>query len=157
MLERYSIPEGDADIWRRKFANLHNAQCTQKFVKNKDLITWEEQTFHQVTLPRKLKLSESIALIEISENSPKVFTENVSTERRKPIKELNLQSVRHRLSSLLDHINYLAEKEEVDSRTITAYALQLVSNDFVDRDTSYVGKDIALKGKFSDIQTNNFQ
>ena len=29
--------------------------------------------------------------------------------------------------------------------------MQLVSNDFVDRDTSYVGKDIALKGKFSDI------
>ena len=75
----------------------------------------------------------------------------MSTERRKPIKELTLQSVRHRLSSLLDHINYLAEKEEVDSRTITAYALQLVSNDFIDRDTSYVGKDIALKGKFSDI------
>ena len=84
MLERYSIPEGDADIWRRNFANLHNAR--RSFVKNKDLTTWEEQTFHQVTLPRKLKLSESIALIEISENSPKLFTESVSTERRKLIK-----------------------------------------------------------------------
>ena len=79
MLERYSIPEGDTDIWRRKFANQHNAR--RSFIKNKDLITWEEQTFHQVTLPRKLEISESIALTEYCREEFEKFTTFLTSKK----------------------------------------------------------------------------
>ena len=60
--------------------------------------------------PMKLKLADSVML---NASWSAISLGSKSLEMRKPIKELTLQSARQRLSSLLDHINYLAEKDAV--------------------------------------------
>ena len=49
----------------------------------------------------------------------------------------------------MDHVNFVAHQEDVDTQTITAYILQLVSNDCYDRDTANISKEIVAKGTFS--------
>ena len=61
---------------------------------------------------------------------------------------MTLKGLRVRLISLLNFINQIAEKEEVDSKTIAAYALQSVSNQNHDQNTSTFCKEIILTCSF---------
>ena len=62
-----------------------------------------------------------------------IFEDDLSSEIRKPLSELTLKGLRDKLSSLLNFINPIVEKQEVDSKTIAAYALQFVSNQTITR------------------------
>ena len=47
-------------------------------------------------------------------------------------------------------INQLAEKEEVDAKTIAAYTLQLTSNESKNESSTNVCKEIITKGKIAE-------
>ena len=79
-----------------------------------------------------------------------IFTADISAEIRKPLSELTLERLRARLAPVLKMINQLAEKEEVDAKTIAAYTLQLTSNESKDESTTNVCKEIITKGKIAE-------
>ena len=54
-----------------------------------------------------------------------IFTADISTETRKPLSEVALKGLRVRLAPLLKLINQIAEKEEVDAKTIATYTLHI--------------------------------
>ena len=65
-----------------------------------------------------------------------------------------MKHCRSKLSSLLEHINFLAEREKIHPKQLTALALQLVSNESYDRDTSQVCKEIIDKYSYSGVLNN---
>ena len=52
------------------------------------------------------------------------YKEEESKEIRKPIKDLTLKQLRSRLDGVSQHINFVAEYEQVTTKTIAAYLLQ---------------------------------
>ena len=95
---------------------------------------------------------------EIEHHSKKIFLVNktifeadLSVEMRKHLSDLTLKGLRFRLAPLLRLINLIADREEVDARTISAYALQLISNDSKDVSTANLCKKIISKGAFADL------
>ena len=79
------------------------------------------------------------------------FSEYVLTDSRKHILDCNLQVSRSRFSVLLEHLNFLADRENITTKQLVAIAPQLVSNDSHDRQTSNVCKEIVDKGSYSDV------
>lgn len=74
---------------------------------------------------------------------------DLSMEQRKPLSQITLKALRTRLNPLLNLIDTIADKEEVESKTIAAYALMLISNVTKDVNTSNVCKEIISKGSFA--------
>ena len=77
-----------------------------------------------------------------------IFEADLSIEIRKPLSQLTTKALKTRLASLLNLIETLAVKEEVDDKTIASYGLQLVSNLTHDRNTSSFCKEIISTGSF---------
>ena len=77
-----------------------------------------------------------------------VFKAHLSAEIRKPLYQLTLKELRVRLGPLLNLISQIAEKEDVDSKTIATYGLQLLSNQTHDQTTSKFCKEILSTGNF---------
>ena len=80
-----------------------------------------------------------------------IFEADLSVEMRKHLSDLTLKGLRFKLAPLLRLINLIADREEVDARTISAYALQLISNDSKDVSTANICKEIISKGAFADL------
>ena len=89
--------------------------------------------------PQKKIISQGKQIIEI----------DISQEIRKPLSQLTSKGLRRRLSPLLNLIEVLAEKEETDSISIAAYALQLISQELSDKKLPIVCKEIISTGTFS--------
>ena len=134
----FQVPESEYHCIRRKFAELKsNRQISQK---NSDLKSWEELLFHsyEIKCLPKRRLSEDRI----------IFEADLSIEIRKPLSQLTTKALKTRLASLLNLIETLAVKEEVDNKTIASYGLQLVSNLTHDRNTSSFCKEIISTGSF---------
>ena len=62
--------------------------------------------------------------------------------------ELTMEAGRNRLSVLLQHIQFVAKREQVDERKIAALVLELSSNRKYDREISKVCEEIIKTGTF---------
>ena len=135
----YQMDQSESSSVRHKFSRLRPERDSYR--KRSDLSTWEEMLFHSLApnLPHKKRISDEQI----------IFEADLSQDHRKPLSELTLKSVRLRLSSLLNLIEILAEKEQTTPTEIAAYALQLISNDKHDAKTACVCKEIISKGTYS--------
>ena len=135
----HQLEQGESSSLRHKFCQLRPERDSYR--KFSDLSTWEEMLFFSFspTLPLKKRISDEKI----------IFKADLSQDKRKPLSELTLKSVRLRLSSLLNLVEALAEKEQTTPTVIAAYVLQLISNDNHDRSVAGVCKDIINNGTFS--------
>ena len=118
--------------------------------------------FHSIPLPvkhpRKKRISDysgSDGLTVVALPDTKVFPEHIAVDSRKHILDCNLKTSRNRLKVLLEHINFIAERELIESKKLVALTVELVSNEIYDRDTSRVCKEIIVKGSFNKVVTKN--
>ena len=140
-LREYELPESQFHTFRRKFGELKLAR--DEFLKKKDLPTWEQMTFYSPEIEHS---SKKIFLVNKT-----IFEADLSVEMRKHLSDLTLKGLRFRLAQLLRLINLIADREEVDARTISAYALQLISNYSKDVSTANLCKEIISEGAFADL------
>ena len=80
-----------------------------------------------------------------------VFIEHTSNQR-KHISELKLESQRSRFNVLLQHIQFIASREGVGEKDIASYVLKLISNVEHDRKVSHVCSEILDTGTFTQPQ-----
>ena len=128
----------------------------ESFRKPNELEKWENIIFHSISLPhsRKKRISsesEAVSVSLITLPDERKFSEDVTVDSRKHILECNLSTSRSRLAVLLEHIHFLAERENITLKQLVALSLQLVSNETHDRETSNVCKEIVDKGSYSDV------
>ncbi|KAI6651429.1 hypothetical protein LOD99_5236 [Oopsacas minuta] len=74
------------------------------------------------------------------------FIEENLTEIRKPLFKLTMKAARNRLNVLLKHIQFVAQREQVDEKKVAALALELISIQEYDRETSSICKEIIATG-----------
>ena len=86
------------------------------------MLVWEDKVFY--TIPSEPPGNRKVERKVIIET-------DISKEIRKPLSQLTLKGLRLRFIPLLNLIDVIAEKEEVDSKIIAAYALKLISNESV--------------------------
>ena len=131
----YQMDQSESSSVRHRFSRLRPERDSYR--KRSDLSTWEEMLFHSLAanLPHKKRISDEQI----------IFEAELSQDHRKPLSELTLKSVRLRLSSLLNLIEILAEKEQTTPTEIAAYALQMISNDKHDTKTACVVKKLLAK------------
>ena len=137
-IRSFQIPECEFHTFRRKFGQLKSDR--DNFLKLKDLATWEDLPFYS-------PVTELPAIKRYCVDKT-VFKAHLSAEIRKPLSQLTLKGLRVRLGPLLNLISQIAEKEEVNSKTIATYGLQLVSNQTHDQTTSKFCKEIISTGNF---------
>ncbi|KAI6652993.1 hypothetical protein LOD99_4070 [Oopsacas minuta] len=158
LIDDNNISQEEHDTILYKFKSLKSSR--EYYRKKSDLETWENMTFHSYTaplsisIPRKKRISldpglEPFRKVSISES--RNFSEEIVHDSRKHLLDCNLQTSRSSLSILLDHIHFLAERENVEPKQLAALALGLISNNSYDRDTSQVCKEIINKGSFNGI------
>ena len=67
-------------------------------------------------------------LIKLKVHEKEIVEVDLSKKPRKPLSELTMKAMRTRLLPLLDLMSTLAEKENVELKSIAIYALQCISN-----------------------------
>ncbi|KAI6651140.1 hypothetical protein LOD99_5491 [Oopsacas minuta] len=92
---------------------------------------------------------EFSSLVTDSEN--RNFLEQIVTESRRHILECHMKTSRSRLGVLLEHVDFLAEREKIEPKQLLALALELVSKKSYDRDISDICREIIDKGSFSGV------
>ncbi|KAI6658785.1 hypothetical protein LOD99_15110 [Oopsacas minuta] len=80
------------------------------------------------------------------------FIEENLTEIRKPLFKLTMKAARNRLNVLLKHIQFVAQREQVDEKKVAALALELISNQEYDRETSSICKEIIATGTYGNVK-----
>ena len=92
--------------------------------RSKSLSDWLEQSFYPFDF-----YGYDRPNIPIDNTKIHIFEEDFEKERRKPLRELTHKGLKHRLQSLLNHIQTIAENENENEnpKTIAAYALQCFS------------------------------
>ena len=78
------------------------------------------------------------------------FIEETSKEIRKSLLKLTMKAARNRLNVLLQHIQFAAQREQV-----AALALELISNQEYDRETSKRCQEIINTGTYGNTIKNN--
>ena len=160
LIEKRHLLEEDSEVIRYKYYSLQKSRESSR--KRNELEIWDNMVFHSIPLPvkqpRKKRISEysgsdSDGFSVVTLPGLKVFSEHIATESKKHIIECNLITSRQRLKVLLEHINFIAERELIEPKKLVALTLELVSNETYDRDTSRVCKEIIEKGSFNKVVT----
>ena len=117
-LDIFDLDNEQFCLSRRRFAELKSER--DYYRKKANITTWEELSFFSYSdnsPAKRRKLPERY-----------VVSVEFVKEVRKPLLQLTTKGQRARLSSLLSCIDTIAHMEDVDSKTIAALALQLVSS-----------------------------
>ncbi|KAI6651923.1 hypothetical protein LOD99_4802 [Oopsacas minuta] len=80
------------------------------------------------------------------------FIEENLTKIKKPLFKLTMKAARNRLNVLLRHIQFVAQREQVDEKKVAALALELISNQEYDRETSSICKEIIATGTYGNVK-----
>ena len=99
--------------------------------------------------PRKMRVSvdcETDHLANVKIPNETIFSENNVVDTRTHILQCHLKTSRARLKVLLGQIYFLAGREEIEPKKSVAMALELLSNEEKDHDTSNVCKGIVKTG-----------
>ena len=76
------------------------------------------------------------------------FIEETSKEIRKPLLTLTMKIARNSLNVSLQDIQFAAQREHVDNKMVAALALELISNQEYDRETSKICQEIINTGTY---------
>ena len=134
-VQDFDLDESQVVTLRYRFTCLKSNWGAAR--KSKNMLVWEDKVFY--TIPSDPPGNRKKVIIET----------DISKEIRKPLSQLTLKGLRLRFIPLLNLIDVIAEKEEVDSKIIAAYALKLISNESRDTNTVNVCDQIISTGKFS--------
>ena len=138
-----------------------NFRASEKIEENSrgdgDTSTWNAVPFY--TQPNHPRLStgsqysdEDMVIGSASASqSTAVFEEDFSRPTRKPLNELSTKGLRNRLSSLLSHLDTVAEQENVSSKELSCYLMMLCSQTEYDFDSASFCKEIITKGSFGPV------
>ena len=110
-----------------------------RFRKNGKLDSWNDTPFQSQCelLIDDLELSKcSISSGKSIDTDKKIFIEEQVLKSRKHICTITKESLKHRLSILLDHIAFIAQRESVTAKQIAAMSLELIANKDYDRKSS---------------------
>ena len=137
-VQEFQLDENEMGPIRYKFSTLKTARDSSQ--RSKVMEEWEEKEFYTFpcTHPSKKRILQEKMIVE----------SDLSMEQRKPLSQITLKAIRTRLNPLLNLIDTIAQKEEVEAKTIATYALMLISNVSKDVNTSNVCKEIISKGTF---------
>ena len=138
-VEEFQLEQSELESIRHKFNTLKSARDSSQ--RSKLVEEWEEKVFYTFPLTHPLKR-------RILQNKI-IIASDLSIEQRKPLSQITLKAQRTRLNPLLNLIDTIAHKEEVEPKTIAAYALMLIANVSKDANTSNVCKEIITKGTFA--------
>ena len=155
LIENNHLPDEEYTTLHYKYKSLLTSRDAYR---RKDLETWDNIIFHSTRLtisnPRKrtsLDPESEYSPFIVTDSETRNFSEQIVTESRKHILECQVKTSRSRLGVLLEHIDFLAERERIEPKRLLALALELVSNKSYDRDTSEVCREIIDKGSFSGV------
>ena len=142
-----SLSDDLFETLRWKIRNIRKSREISR--KQNTLEVWEGIDLYVVTSAD----SGSQMSIDIVEPRPEQnsFIEENSIEMRKPVFQLTLKAARSRLKVLLKHIQFIAQREQVDEKKVVALALELISNQEYDRETSNVCKEIITTGTYGNL------
>ena len=138
LVRSFELPDSELDSIRKTFSDLKSTR--DSYHKKNDLTTWEELLFYSSLIQHYAKKRISGDQI--------IFEADLSKYIRKPLSQLTLNGLRVRLAPLLNLINELAFKEEVNSKTIISYALQFFSNETHDQSISSFCREVISNGTF---------
>ena len=123
LIEKRHLLEEDSEVIRYKYYSLQKSRESSR--KRNDLETWENMVFHYIPLPvkqpRKKRISDysgsdSDGFSVVTLPGLKVFPEHIATDSKKHILDYNLKTSRQRLKVLLEHINFIAERELIEPK-----------------------------------------
>ena len=134
-VQDFDLDESKVVTLRYRFTCLKSNRGAAR--KSKNMLVWEDKVFY--TIPSDLPGNRKKVIVET----------DISKEIRKPLSQLTLKGLRLRFIPLLNLIDVIAEKEEVDSKIIAAYALKLISNESRDTNTVNVCDQIISTGKIN--------
>ncbi|KAI6649965.1 hypothetical protein LOD99_6329 [Oopsacas minuta] len=142
LIENNHLSDEETATLHLKFKSL---LTSREAYRRKDLETWDNMIFYSTHLtisnPRKrISLDPEFSLVTDSEN--RNFSEQIVTESRKHILECHMKTSRSRLGVLLEHVDFLVEREMIEPKQLLALALELVSNKSYYRDTSDMCREI---------------
>ena len=145
-LKIFQIPETEHEHFRYRFRDLVSERV--RFRKNGKLDSWNNTPFQSQSElfidDLELELSKySISSEKSIDTDKKIFIEEKYLRSRKHICTITKESLKNRLSILLDHVAFIAERESVTAKQIAAMSLELIANKDYDRKTSEVRKEIA--------------
>ena len=172
-IEMFDLEEDTFQSLKMKFGRIKLTRTTN--VKNQTLEDWNCQPFEELakrefTTKKFTTKSKSVSIVGQSTidsitttlceicicekktvclKCPGIFTEESSFVPRKQITELQFESQRSRLTVLLQHIRYIADRERVEEKDIASLALKLISTIVHDRKVSKVCTEILQTGTFS--------
>ena len=150
LIENNNLPDEENATLHFKFKSL---LTSREAYRRRDLETWDNMIFHSTRLisnPReKRSLDPEFSFFTDSEN--RNSSEQIVTESRKHFLDCHMKTSRSRLGVLLEHVDFLAEREKIEPKQLLALALELVSNKSYDRDTSEMCREIIDKGSFSGV------
>ena len=149
-LKIFELPETDYEHFRYRFRDLISVRVRSR--KNGKLDGWNGISFHSQS---ELQNIDQLRIYECSISSDQaiiddkiVFIEEKILKSRKHICNISKESLKHRISILLDHIDFIAERESVTAKQIAAMSLELIANKEYDRKTSEFCKKIVETGAF---------
>ena len=166
----FEMDESNFSVLKNKFSRIRLARTNN--VRNQTIDIWNPQPFEKAetrekNFPKKRKsvsMEDSIPLEPLESLcstcnneratlclncSDGIFVEPKNSEQPKLISQLKLESQRSRLAVLLQHIQFIANREGVEDKDIATYALKLISNVEHDRKVSHVCSEILDTGTFS--------
>ena len=149
-----SLEDTAHDRVRRQFSSLREDR--REYLKRADISTWNAIPFYTLPAAKHPRLStgsqysdEDMVIGSISSSqSTSFFEEDFSRPTRKPLNELSTKGLRNRLSSLLAHLETVAEQENVSSKELSCYLMMLCSQDEYDFTNAKFCQEIIAKGSF---------
>ncbi|KAI6650000.1 hypothetical protein LOD99_6364 [Oopsacas minuta] len=125
LIENNHLSDEETATLHLKFKSLLTSRDAYP---RKDLKTWDNMIFHSTHLtisnPRKrISLDPEFSSL-VTDSESRNFSEQIVTESRKHILECHMKTSRSRLGVLLEHVDFLAEREKIEPKKLLALALE---------------------------------
>ena len=111
--------------------NVKSLLTSREAYRRRDLETWDNMIFHSTRLtisnPRKKRSLDPEFSFLVTDSENRNFSKQIVTESRKHILECLIKTSRSRLGVLLEHVDFLVEREKIEPKQLLALDLDLVS------------------------------
>ena len=152
IIEDLSLTEEDHfETLRWRLRNLRKSRDTSRN-KSNNLDVWESIDFYSANSvcsgsQMSVDSFDTVEYIPVQHS----FIEETSKDIRKPLLKLTMKAARNRLNVLLQHIQFVTQREQVDEKMVAALALELISNQEYDRETSKICQEIINTGTYGNV------
>ena len=148
-ISKFNLDELEFEFFRREFANIKNERMI--YSKEKDIATWKNFYFTSTLVNSAVSQNsnEDLSMEQLPASQSTVeFTENFCRKPLKQISEVRNKAIRNRLTTIMSHIEAVAQHENVSPKIISMYLVKLYSLDEYDISTANVTKELIQTGKF---------